>query len=144
MEYLIRFRQMHETFRQPEIEALAEMNNFTIEWLSYTDDVGSIPHRHFSQIDGIYSRSVYSLNLPFAIDSILTIFLVAFRHHSLFRFRQCRLCCPSSSYTLHIDLECARTLGRGRRLLPPPRGYQISNLASVAYISRSVFPFRVG
>lgn len=38
MEYLIRFRQMHETFRQPEIEALAELNHFTIEWLSYSED----------------------------------------------------------------------------------------------------------
>ncbi|EMF16942.1 tRNA guanosine-2'-O-methyltransferase [Sphaerulina musiva SO2202] len=28
---------MHETFRQPEIEALAELNKFTVEWLSYSD-----------------------------------------------------------------------------------------------------------
>ncbi|KAF2214714.1 hypothetical protein CERZMDRAFT_36311 [Cercospora zeae-maydis SCOH1-5] len=38
MEYLIRYRQMHETFRQPEIEALAELNGFTIEWISYSND----------------------------------------------------------------------------------------------------------
>ena len=39
MEYLIRFVQMHETFRKPEIEALAELANINIEFLSYIADV---------------------------------------------------------------------------------------------------------
>ncbi|KAI5370161.1 Putative RNA methylase domain, DNA methylase, N-6 adenine-specific [Septoria linicola] len=38
MECLIRFRQMHETFRRPESEALADLHGFAIEWLSYSDD----------------------------------------------------------------------------------------------------------
>lgn len=40
MDYLIRFVQMHETFRKPEIDALAQINNISIEWLSYTEEVG--------------------------------------------------------------------------------------------------------
>ena len=40
MDYLIRFVQMHETFRKPEIDALSEINNINIEWLSYSEEVG--------------------------------------------------------------------------------------------------------
>jgi len=43
MDYLIRFVQIHETFRQPETEALAELANIKIEWLFYADDVRSVP-----------------------------------------------------------------------------------------------------
>lgn len=39
MDYLIRFIQMHETFRRPETEALAELHGIEIEWLFYSDDV---------------------------------------------------------------------------------------------------------
>lgn len=39
MDYLIRFVQIHETFRRPEIEALAILANVNIEFLSYTQDV---------------------------------------------------------------------------------------------------------
>ncbi|KAK4506855.1 hypothetical protein PRZ48_000588 [Zasmidium cellare] len=38
MDYLIRFIQMHETFRRPETDALADLNGFKVEWLSYSDD----------------------------------------------------------------------------------------------------------
>ncbi|SMQ46086.1 unnamed protein product [Zymoseptoria tritici ST99CH_3D7] len=38
MEYLIRFKQLHETFRQAETNALAELNGVQIEWLSYSDE----------------------------------------------------------------------------------------------------------
>ncbi|KIW06605.1 uncharacterized protein PV09_02320 [Verruconis gallopava] len=38
MEYLIRFVQMHETFRKPEIEALAELAQINVEFLSYLTD----------------------------------------------------------------------------------------------------------
>lgn len=40
MEYLIRFIQMHETFRKPETDSLADLNGFKLEWLLYSDDVG--------------------------------------------------------------------------------------------------------
>lgn len=42
MEYLIRFVQQHETFRKPEVEALAELLKIKFRWVSYSDDVGSI------------------------------------------------------------------------------------------------------
>lgn len=43
MEYLIRFKQIHETFRQAETDALADLLGITIEWLSYSDDVSRLP-----------------------------------------------------------------------------------------------------
>lgn len=39
MEFVVRFVQMHESFRQAETEALAELNGLGIEWISYRDDV---------------------------------------------------------------------------------------------------------
>ncbi|KAK5120525.1 hypothetical protein LTR85_006180 [Meristemomyces frigidus] len=38
MDYLIRFVQIHETFRKPETDSLAEMAGLDIEWLSYSED----------------------------------------------------------------------------------------------------------
>lgn len=40
MEYLIRLIQIHETFRKPELEALAEIANIKMEILFYSADVG--------------------------------------------------------------------------------------------------------
>ncbi|KAI4720305.1 tRNA guanosine-2'-O-methyltransferase [Aureobasidium sp. EXF-10727] len=37
MEYLIRLAQMHETFRRPELEALAVLRNVELEILEYSD-----------------------------------------------------------------------------------------------------------
>ena len=39
MEYLIRFIQMHETFRKPETDALAELNGLDVEWIFYSESV---------------------------------------------------------------------------------------------------------
>lgn len=39
MEYLIRFIQMHESFRKPETEALADLAGLEIEWIYYSEDV---------------------------------------------------------------------------------------------------------
>lgn len=39
MEYLIRFIQMHESFRRPETEALADLCGLELEWVYYSDDV---------------------------------------------------------------------------------------------------------
>jgi tRNA G10 N-methylase Trm11 len=39
MEYLIRLAQMHETFRRPELEALAVLHNVDLEILEYSDQV---------------------------------------------------------------------------------------------------------
>ncbi|KAL4862699.1 hypothetical protein BDV12DRAFT_190209 [Aspergillus spectabilis] len=37
MEYIIRFAQAHETFRQPEIQALADLHNIDVEIISYDE-----------------------------------------------------------------------------------------------------------
>jgi tRNA (guanine10-N2)-methyltransferase len=39
MEYLIRLAQMHETFRRPELESLAELHNVDLVILEYSDEV---------------------------------------------------------------------------------------------------------
>ncbi|KAG8533238.1 uncharacterized protein KY384_002021 [Bacidia gigantensis] len=38
MNYLIRFVQVHESFRQPEIEALAALNDIDLKWVFYSKD----------------------------------------------------------------------------------------------------------
>ncbi|KAL1958613.1 hypothetical protein VTO42DRAFT_4210 [Malbranchea cinnamomea] len=38
MDYLIRFAQVHESFRKPEIQALATLANIHVEFLVYSDD----------------------------------------------------------------------------------------------------------
>lgn len=40
MEYLIRFSQSHETFRLPEIEALAIVEGIDLKVISYSLEVG--------------------------------------------------------------------------------------------------------
>ena len=39
MDFLIRFVQIHETFRKPEIQALAVLANVNVEFLFYTETV---------------------------------------------------------------------------------------------------------
>ena len=39
MDYLIRFIQMHESFRKPETDALAEMLGLGVRWIYYSEDV---------------------------------------------------------------------------------------------------------
>ena len=41
MEYLIRFAQAHESFRQPEIQALADLAGVEVEFLYYDKNVCS-------------------------------------------------------------------------------------------------------
>lgn len=36
MEYLVRFVQAHETFRRPELEALADLAGIEIEFVEYS------------------------------------------------------------------------------------------------------------
>lgn len=45
MEYLLRFIQTHETFRLPEIQALADLEGIPMEVISYSLDVRT-PHPH--------------------------------------------------------------------------------------------------
>ena len=39
MEYLIRLVQVHESFRRPELEALAVLGNVNVEFLFYSEYV---------------------------------------------------------------------------------------------------------
>ena len=39
MEYLIRFAQLHETFRRPEIESLALLEGVDLEFVFYDEKV---------------------------------------------------------------------------------------------------------
>jgi hypothetical protein len=41
MEYLIRFAQVHESFRRPEIQALAALAGIDLEIISYNEFVGA-------------------------------------------------------------------------------------------------------
>jgi tRNA (guanine10-N2)-methyltransferase len=45
MEYLIRFIQMHEEFRKPEIESIAELLHIQFTWVSYIENVGQVVDR---------------------------------------------------------------------------------------------------
>lgn len=49
MEYLVRLAQVHDTFRTPELEALATLANVKLEFVHYQADVRG-PHvrYHFS------------------------------------------------------------------------------------------------
>ena len=44
MEYMIRFTQVHETFRLAEIKALAVLENIDLEVLSYSPSVSAYSH----------------------------------------------------------------------------------------------------
>ena len=39
MDFLVRFVQIHESFRKPEIEALAVLANVNVEFLHYSETV---------------------------------------------------------------------------------------------------------
>jgi hypothetical protein len=39
MKYLVRFAQVHESFRQAETDSLAELAGVQLEWIFYSDAV---------------------------------------------------------------------------------------------------------
>lgn len=39
MEYLVRLAQVHETFRKPELEALATLADVQVDFVQYREDV---------------------------------------------------------------------------------------------------------
>jgi tRNA G10 N-methylase Trm11 len=43
MEYMIRFTQVHESFRLAEIKALAVLEGIALELVSYSPDVSTVP-----------------------------------------------------------------------------------------------------
>lgn len=61
MEYLIRFAQTHETFRRPEIQALASLHNIQLEIIFYSEIVSLF---FSSSLDMATSCRWYCLTLP--------------------------------------------------------------------------------
>ena len=51
MQFLIRFVQIHETFRKPEIEALALLANVSVDFLHYSENVGFNLEMHCFHIE---------------------------------------------------------------------------------------------
>lgn len=39
MEFFIRFAQIHESFRRPELEAIADLLGIELVWVEYSEDV---------------------------------------------------------------------------------------------------------
>lgn len=48
MDFLIRFVQIHETFRKPEIEALAVLADVNVEFIFYSESVCLELYRYVS------------------------------------------------------------------------------------------------
>jgi tRNA G10 N-methylase Trm11 len=58
MEYLIRFAQVHESFRRPEIQALAALAEIDLELICYNEFVGVL----FTISSGCGSPSISGCN----------------------------------------------------------------------------------
>ena len=73
-DYLIRFVQVHETFRRPEIEALAVLADINIEFLSYSEYVCSILSYTTSMGYSSYSSSSCSSLMESSLPSVSSDF----------------------------------------------------------------------
>lgn len=60
MDFLIKFAQAHETFRLPEIKALAIVEGVDMEIVTYDEDVRYIPQRTLRLTHTYSHRSVSS------------------------------------------------------------------------------------
>ena len=69
MDYMIRFLQVHESFRLAEIEALAALEGINLEILSYSLSVRHIPGTLCSSID----TDVGSLPIALSVWSLRTL-----------------------------------------------------------------------
>lgn len=58
MEYLVRFVQMHETFRRPELEALAILACIEMTIVHYSEDVCSTTTSNTAQSNASYTLLV--------------------------------------------------------------------------------------
>lgn len=72
MEYLIRFAQAHESFRKPEIEALAALGGIDIEFLVYHEHVclNAITRLLLSMDDAVFSSSLSRVNCGYSCRKI--------------------------------------------------------------------------
>ena len=65
MEYLIRFVQTHESFRQPEIEALASLENIEVNIVNYRADVRRKSFRKLHFVPRIYIEELRQVTFFF-------------------------------------------------------------------------------
>lgn len=79
MEYLIRFAQVHETFRRAEIEAIATVAGIDIEFLSYDKYVWRLSWlTEPGDICFIHSCSAVSISQASLACSVQTNYQVTF------------------------------------------------------------------
>jgi tRNA G10 N-methylase Trm11 len=52
MEFLVRLVQQHESFRKPELEALGQLHNLELKFVTYNETVGSIFHAMYAPRTG--------------------------------------------------------------------------------------------
>ena len=75
MEYLIRFAQAHETFRQPEIEALAALAGIEVKFVIYDHYVGVLLFEFFAILffyDDLFFFSPHYLSCLFCPKNCLS------------------------------------------------------------------------
>ena len=77
MEYLVRFVQVHESFRKPEVEALAALANFDVDFLDYSEcvcsSISTITKIHFSYFGFIDKSSTMYLIPPCLTQSVVAL-----------------------------------------------------------------------
>ena len=73
MEYLIRFVQMHETFRRPEIQALATLANIDVVFLVYSEYVCLFTIKNFKRCFFYDFHLSLRGNKEFEISDIVTV-----------------------------------------------------------------------
>lgn len=88
MEYLIRFAQAHETFRRPEIQALATLAGINVEFLFYDQYVCSL----FASLAFFIEKWKF---LIFIFNLLYLGFVLSYRFFSLM--------IPLSTSTFHLS-----------------------------------------
>lgn len=78
MEYLVRFAQVHESFRKPEIQALADLFAFDLEFLEYSQYVCYF----LMNIHSSMQNFEFTIVNQHAFFGLLTVFLVPSLHCS--------------------------------------------------------------
>ncbi|KAL9120153.1 MAG: hypothetical protein Q9187_003295, partial [Circinaria calcarea] len=64
MEYLIRLIQIHETFRKPEIEALAILANVDVEFVAYSEVYSLVHLAHLNSTSDLFKSPYCIVRLP--------------------------------------------------------------------------------
>lgn len=160
IDYFIRFVQVHETFRRPEIEALATLANINVEFLHYSKSVGSLsalpvrtcriqsgakrrrtkavkPPSHSKQRTLYQKERKKFSKLPFP-DTLVTLL------HNPHLPLPVHSRSPHPHSPLHLLQSHLRTLGLRHRLPLPPRLPQIPLLPPLAPLRHRLLQIRLG